>query len=222
MRLSGGVTVGILGGLTETADALSGGARPVLVEGPLDALAITLVGNDRYVGLAPLGTALTDTHTDLLRPYRGPSRPGVIVATDADPADLLHHYGPTALRQALDHPTDLVTHLIDQRLGTHTDTLRFAEGRIHVARTTAPLITALPLTEWMPLIEHVAARTGLSPVTVGLMAFDAGQNTSDILPARTPHARSAAAPEPRHLTPSKRPGGPRAPTLGPSSSPRSR
>ena len=188
---------------------LTAGARPVLVEGPLDALAITLAGNGRYVGLAPLGTALTDPQADLLRPYLGPGRPGVIVATDADPAghaaatrayhhlttrgdrpdylplpdgldpaDLLHQSGPTALRDALDHPTDLATHLIDQRLDTCTDTLQFAEGRVHAARIAAPLITVLPPTEWMPLIEHVATRTGLPPIAVGLMTFDAGQSTN--------------------------------------------
>jgi DNA primase catalytic core len=73
-------------GLTEGASALTAGAVPVLVEGPLDALAVTLAGTGEYVGVAPLGTALTDTQADDLRPFIGAARPGVIVATDADPA----------------------------------------------------------------------------------------------------------------------------------------
>ena len=39
--------------------ALAGGARPVLVEGPLDAIAVTCAGGGRYAGVAPCGTALT-------------------------------------------------------------------------------------------------------------------------------------------------------------------
>jgi hypothetical protein len=39
---------------------LEAGAVPVLVEGPIDALAVTLAGDGQYVGVAPLGTALTD------------------------------------------------------------------------------------------------------------------------------------------------------------------
>jgi DNA primase len=73
-------------GLTEGASALTAGAVPVLVEGPLDALAVTLACGGDHVGVAPLGTAFTDTQADALRPFIGRGRPGVIVATDADPA----------------------------------------------------------------------------------------------------------------------------------------
>jgi len=58
----------------------------VLVEGPLDAIAITLASGGRAVGVAPLGTAFTNRQADLLRPYLGDGKPGVIVASDADPA----------------------------------------------------------------------------------------------------------------------------------------
>ncbi len=73
-------------GLAENATALAEGATPVLVEGPLDALAVTLAGDSRFVGVAPLGTAFTDAQADALQPYLGPGRPGVIVATDNDRA----------------------------------------------------------------------------------------------------------------------------------------
>ncbi|TYP87414.1 MobF family relaxase [Blastococcus xanthinilyticus] len=73
-------------GLTEGATALVAGAVPVLVEGPLDALAVTLAGDGDYVGIAPLGTAFTDAQADALRPFLGDGKPGVIVATDADRA----------------------------------------------------------------------------------------------------------------------------------------
>lgn len=73
-------------GLAETADLLATGATPVLVEGPVDAIAVTLAGDGAYVGLAPLGTSLTSAHADQLRSCMGPGRPGIIVATDPDDA----------------------------------------------------------------------------------------------------------------------------------------
>jgi len=96
-------------GLAEGAAALAAGAVPVLVEGPLDALAVTLAAGGDAVGVAPLGTAFTDLQADSLRPYlpgqpadptvtKQPAQaagqaandprptPGVVVATDADNA----------------------------------------------------------------------------------------------------------------------------------------
>jgi DNA primase catalytic core len=73
-------------GLHEGRAALAAGAIPVLVEGPLDAIAVTLATGGTHVGVAPLGTAFTDQQADQLLPYIGPGKPGVTVATDADRA----------------------------------------------------------------------------------------------------------------------------------------
>ncbi len=73
-------------GLTEATPALADGAAVVLVEGPMDAIAVTLAGDGDFVGVAPLGTAFTDTQADKLRPHIGTGRPDPIVATDADAA----------------------------------------------------------------------------------------------------------------------------------------
>jgi len=84
-------------GLAESAQALAAGATPVLVEGALDALAVTLAADGDAVGVAPLGTAFTDAQADTLRPYllaaatydagqQPPPAAGVVVATDADTA----------------------------------------------------------------------------------------------------------------------------------------
>ncbi len=73
-------------GLAEATPALAGGAAVVLVEGPMDAIAVTLAGDGDFVGVAPLGTAFTDTQADKLRPHIGSSKPDPIVATDADAA----------------------------------------------------------------------------------------------------------------------------------------
>ena len=82
----------LLFGLTEGARALEAGATPVLVEGPLDALAVTLAArstgcsDSRTVGIAPLGTAFTEAQAAHLKPLlrNDPSR--VVIATDGDAA----------------------------------------------------------------------------------------------------------------------------------------
>ena len=73
-------------GLCEQRAALNAGAMPVLVEGFFDAIAVTLAGGDRYVGLACLGTSITAAQANLLRPYAGVPGPGGSGATDADVA----------------------------------------------------------------------------------------------------------------------------------------
>jgi len=82
-------------GLAEQADRLTAGATPVIVEGPLDAIAVSLaspghVGHLGHVGVAPLGTALTDAQADSLTLYLPLGSQGAgttpIVATDADQA----------------------------------------------------------------------------------------------------------------------------------------
>jgi len=61
-------------------DQLSVGAIPVIVEGPMDAIAVTLATCGRYIGVAPLGTSLTDEQAHQLAGIgRQP-----IFATDAD------------------------------------------------------------------------------------------------------------------------------------------
>ena len=83
----------LLYGLGPAQPALTAGARPVLVEGPMDALAVDLAdgrgrtGGPRVVGLAPCGTALTASQVALLdRAAGGLAERGVVVAFDGDHA----------------------------------------------------------------------------------------------------------------------------------------
>jgi DNA primase catalytic core len=75
-------------GYAETRDALVAGALPVLVEGPMDAYAITLGSGGTAVGLAPMGTALTTGQIKILRRHVSlvDGRDRIAVATDADAA----------------------------------------------------------------------------------------------------------------------------------------
>src|SRR4051794_2784073 len=73
-------------GLSESATDLDAGAIPVLVEGPMDAISVTLATNGQHVGVAPLGTAFTEAQAGKLKPYlrKDPNR--IVIATDPDSA----------------------------------------------------------------------------------------------------------------------------------------
>ena len=75
-------------GYHEARDALANGALPVIVEGPIDAYAITLGSAGTAVGIAPMGTALTVGQIELLRRHirLAEARHRIAVATDADAA----------------------------------------------------------------------------------------------------------------------------------------
>jgi DNA primase len=74
----------VLFGLWEGSDAAAMGARPVIVEGPLDAIAITTAGDGNYVGVAPCGTALTANHVAALAQAANLRATGISVAFDPD------------------------------------------------------------------------------------------------------------------------------------------
>jgi DNA primase len=76
----------VLCGLAEGRRQLDLGAQPVLVEGPLDAIAVSIAAPGRFFGVTPCGTALTgDQVAALARVVDLPNR-GVRVALDADSA----------------------------------------------------------------------------------------------------------------------------------------
>jgi DNA primase catalytic core len=163
-------------------DLVDTGAVPVLVEGPLDAWAVTLAAGGTHFGVAPLGTGLTeDQATQLARIGRDP-----IVATDPDlagqvaaerdywlltqhgleprhaqlphredPADLLARRGPAALRGALDAAGPLANTLIAERL----DNLPAAEA----LDAAAAVLAAQPPAQWDHGIDAVAQRLVVPP-----------------------------------------------------------
>ena len=162
------------------AGDLHPGHIPVLVEGPMDAWAITLAGHGRYVGAAPLGTSLTENHVAQL--HRHGQHP--IVATDndlagrlaaerdywllsmyqldprhaalpagADPADLLAGGRGDQLHTALTTARRLADDLVDERLSN----LQGAEAIVDAVRVVA----AEPGTQWGAGAAHIAERTGV-------------------------------------------------------------
>jgi DNA primase len=77
---------GYLYGLHEGRRLLARGARPVIVEGPLDAIAVTTGTRGRCVGLATCGSSITGDHLATLTTAVDLTTTGVVLATDPDPA----------------------------------------------------------------------------------------------------------------------------------------
>jgi DNA primase len=76
----------LLFGLHEARSALARGAQPVIVEGPLDAIAVSTADPERYAGLAPCGTALTPRQVAALAEITNARETGILVALDSDQA----------------------------------------------------------------------------------------------------------------------------------------
>ena len=177
-------------GLAEHHDLLADNGVAVIVEGPLDALAIDLATGGTMAGVAPLGTALTPAHAAQLRTALGPMSDRIIVALDPDDA------GQAAARTTYRHLTD---QLLDPRaitlpgrldpaetlraLGPDTlaellataepmsrqliaatlagHDLKWPEHRVAAARAAAMVIAASPPATWPQEIAAIAASTGL-------------------------------------------------------------
>ncbi|MGH3367566.1 MAG: toprim domain-containing protein, partial [Nocardioidaceae bacterium] len=166
-------------------DHLADSSIPVLVEGPMDAIAVTLATAGAYVGVAPLGTALTDEQASQLAQFdRDP-----IVATDgdlagrmaaerdywlltryglqpqhiqfadgADPASTYADDGPTPLRAALFNAAPLAQTLIATRIELHDPgTAIIAAARVAAAETPSA---------WEGHIADLAAQLKLTPAAV--------------------------------------------------------
>jgi DNA primase len=76
----------LLFGLHHARGHLARGATPVIVEGPFDAIAVTLADPHHYAGLAPCGTALTSRQAAALSRAANLRHTGILVAFDNDTA----------------------------------------------------------------------------------------------------------------------------------------
>jgi DNA primase len=158
-------------GLDGQIDRLRAGAVPVFVEGPMDALAVTLAGDD-WVGAACCGTALTFEQARIVKRH---SRSGaVVVGFDGDPGgrmgavrslevlsgvfdevlfarlpDLqdpaaVYSAAPAQLRAVLGSARPLVDFAIEVELSRWETVLDHLSGQVNAVRAVAPLVASLP------------------------------------------------------------------------------
>ncbi|MCG5218117.1 toprim domain-containing protein [Streptosporangium soli] len=163
-------------------DRVRHGVRPVLVEGPLDAIAITITAPTEFAGTALCGTALTPHQVDALaqvsdqkvvialdgdpaglaaaiRAYKVLDADAVRFPDGRDPADLLRRGElGTALRHRTQPLADLV---IDATIDRWSGSLHFAEGTIGAMREAATVIVRLRPDDVARQVDRVATRLGL-------------------------------------------------------------
>ena len=198
----------------------------MLVEGPLDAIAVTLADRGHYAGVAPLGTAFTDAQADLLRPYlpgypvivghdndpaghaaaeraywqlaaRGDNPHRLRLPADADPASLLHSHGPAALHDALATATPLARALIDTRIAAWAGHLHEVEARHHAVRAAADIIGALPPSN--PGSPPSPPKHHSTPTTPPTTSINASSTNTPPPPPPSPPISVASSPtQPRH------------------------
>lgn len=73
-------------GLHEGRPQLASGVRPLLVEGPLDAIAVSSTMPDEYAAVAPCGTAITSAQIETIAVHSDLAASGLVIALDGDPA----------------------------------------------------------------------------------------------------------------------------------------
>jgi DNA primase len=174
----------LLFGLYEGRRALAAGARPVLVEGPLDAIAVSADGrhadgrhaDGRYAGVSPCGTALTSAQVALLARACDLRRAGVVVAFDADRA------GRQAAVRAFHLLRAVTDHAVAAVLPAGQDPAGFRRehgGRALAARLDASVPLAdlvvdeavTPFERWLAFPDgKFAALHAAAPLVAGLPA----------------------------------------------------
>jgi DNA primase catalytic core len=214
----------MLFGLVEGSGDLRDGAVPVLVEGPLDALAVTIAGCGEYVGVAPLGTAFTEAQADKLKPFLKVEPSRVVIATDPDDAgwlsaqrafwqlaamggnpryvDLPHGVDPAELlvlrgRDALaDSLTEsrLLASAMVEKLVAHLDEPGSPAARLRLVREAGQIIGALPPHEWAKHIDEVTTRHSLPAGMLHMEVIDAGALWTDQPREQIARLTSAIAP----------------------------
>jgi len=181
----------LLFGLYEGRRKLAAGARPVLVEGPLDAIAVS--GAGRYAGVSPCGTALTPAQVAQLARTCDLRRAGVVVAFDADPAGrraavrayhllrgetdhavaavlpagqdpagFRREHDGRALARRLDAGVPLADLVVDETVAPFERLLVFPDGKFAALHAAAPLIAGLPPGQVARQVARVAGQLGLS------------------------------------------------------------
>jgi len=192
----------LLFGLHEGRRALAAGARPVLVEGPLDAIAVSAAGP--YAGVSPCGTALTPAQVAQLARTCDLRRDGVVVAFDADragqraavraydllrgetdlavaavlpagqdPAGFRREHGGRALARRLDASVPLADLVLDETVAPFERWLSFPDGTFAALHAAAPLVAGLPSGQVARQVARLAGRLGLSYAEVTDAVTDA-------------------------------------------------
>ncbi|HEU5023593.1 MAG TPA: toprim domain-containing protein [Spirillospora sp.] len=223
----------LLFGLWETSDRLTQGARPLLVEGPLDAIAVNAVMPETYAAVATCGTAISPAHLNALERRTDLSMSGLVLALDGDPA------GRVAAVRAWRHLSKVAGPVETVRLPTDRDPADLLDNPgdtdVHAAlRSVVPLADLVvdeKLERFGGTLEfaenQLAAVRAAATVIAGLPPDQAARQVTRVAsrtkwaPAEvTAAVASAISPEPAPDLTAAANGFPAPPDLQPSPPPR--
>ncbi|WP_344162586.1 toprim domain-containing protein [Kribbella yunnanensis] len=175
-------------GLTAQRGKLFCGSIPVLVEGPMDALAVDQLGG-RWAGISTCGTAVTRQHAVMIRQLSLANQ--IVVAFDADlggrlgavrsldslteifasvrVAELPPGLDPAAafqeskdgLSDCLGSARPLVEFAVDVELAKWDPVLDHVSGQVNALRAVAPLVRQMPSNRMAQQIAGLAERLNL-------------------------------------------------------------
>ncbi|WP_067479505.1 toprim domain-containing protein [Actinomadura hibisca] len=206
----------LLLGLHETRSRLAVGARPVIVEGPLDAIAINTASTG-HAAVALCGTALTTAHVQALAAVGDLDRSGVVLALDGDkagrsatttawpllaqvkgptgalllpegqdPADILRYQGCMAVCDSLQSEVALADVVVDAAIERFGSDLKTTEHRLAAARAAVSQAVLAPADQAAQQAARIVARTGVPPAVITDLLVSA------VSPEAPPPARLAA------------------------------
>jgi DNA primase len=165
----------ILFGLWEARGALAAGARPVIVEGPLDAVAVTTAGHGRFAGVAPCGTTLSTRHADALSRAANLPTAGVLVAFDPDPPGRRAAVRAYHLLSQLTAETSAVTLPAGKdpaQILTDNSPEALAAILADRSHPLADLVTDAELEQWARWLDHaegqISALRAVAPVVADM------------------------------------------------------
>jgi|1186.fasta_scaffold11244_2 DNA primase len=193
----------VLFGQGEATTRSLNSASCVLVEGPLDAIAVSLATSATVDALALCGTALTEKHAETLRsaPYEGlvlaldDDAAGVQALENAaaalsshatsaircrhhDPAGLFAEGGPTALSAALSSARPTPEVLLEVHLAKWPDRFQNAEAAIACLREAATTIAKIKPADVAALATQLSHETNLPLPTVTTELSEALRSTT--------------------------------------------
>ncbi|MFI6515577.1 toprim domain-containing protein [Spirillospora sp. NPDC050679] len=203
----------LLLGLHEMRARLHGGARPVIVEGPLDAIAVN-TASAGHAAVALCGTALTAAHVEALAAVGDLDRTGVLLALDGDtagraatvkswpvlaqvrgptgalmladgrdPADVLRAEGRQAVRESLKAEVAMVDVAVDAAIERFGDGPETAERRLAAARSAISQAVLAHPRQAARQAARIVARTGV-PAAVVTDLFMTAVSPESSMPAR--------------------------------------
>jgi DNA primase len=187
----------LLYGLHEARNANSNASQPVVVEGPLDVLAIAARNHPGLLSVAASGTAFTDTHAHLVA--AASTERQVVLALDADPAgrfaaalvgERLRRAGLDVRVAMLPAGTDPADYLarpdttittfthedalpllalhVEQAVAAQDDRMQWVEGRLGAARSIAIRLATYPPAHAAAQIGWIAHTLDIDPSTFAL------------------------------------------------------